>query len=129
MQATMRSRHQIQDPFSTAARMEAERERYAAMAAEKIRAAHGCTSDETREGLIQEAIVQLHGYMPWQWETRAKEALEARHLGAALAEIPDVDLRGGDPCPRCDRSMASCSPSGRGTAACDHCHTVYGETS
>lgn len=37
-------------------------------------------------------------------------------------------LRGGDPCPNCDAPMALCSPSGRGTAACDACHVVYGET-
>lgn len=30
-------------------------------------------------------------------------------------------------CPRCGAELAACSPSGRGTAACDRCETVYGD--
>ena len=59
---------------------------------------------------------------PAGYGTRRAE-IAARDLIIADYE----DMRGGDPCPRCGRPMASCSPSGRETAACDHCQTVYGD--
>lgn len=36
-------------------------------------------------------------------------------------------LRGGDPCPCCCEPLSAYSPSGRGSAACDHCQLVFGE--
>lgn len=47
------------------------------------------------------------------------------HAGRTTQE--QRPLRGGDPCPGCGAPLASFSPSGRGSAACDHCQTVYGE--
>lgn len=38
-----------------------------------------------------------------------------------------LDERGRACCPRCDAELMCFSPSGRGDAACDGCHTVWEE--
>lgn len=54
------------------------------------------------------------------------EAVEAPVHGQKY-RLSLSELRGGDPCPQCGKALASCSPSGRGTAACDSCGLVWGE--
>ena len=84
-------------------------------------------ADQARRAAIYTALVAEEYADDTGAGIAAEIAMQSSVLLAGGIAEATRDLRAGDPCPRCGRPLLACSPSGRGTAACDECHSVWGE--
>jgi hypothetical protein len=79
-------------------------------------------------------------YAPYPWWQRQRDLYaELRHGEGSAMGRGCLLVRGnrpvgtprqlhqGDPCPRCGEPLLGYSPSGQGTAACDHCGIWFGD--
>lgn len=81
-----------------------------------------------------EAIVRSHRHSisrpayagPYRGARKRRNAHRRYYRAEArLIEVRIAHPRGGDPCPKCGETLANCSPSGQGVAACDTCQTWW----